>query len=128
AGIEKAIALIQQAPYTPAADKAGIESAGDPFDPSTFSDNGRIAYSEAQFDQTIEDKDRDAVGAVADAVRDAFAPVGVTVEYNGEADFPPIEQGTSELLGLLAAIIVLIVVFRTFVAMIIPIALALTAL
>src|SRR4029453_10747339 len=128
AAIEKAIAEIQQAPYTPTADKAGIESAGDPFDPSTFSDNGRIAYSEAQFDQTIEDKDRDSVVAVEDAVRNAVAPVGVTVEYNGEAEFPPIEQGTSELLGLLAAIIVLLVVFRTFVAAFIPIMLALAAL
>jgi putative drug exporter of the RND superfamily len=128
AAIEKAIALIQKAPYTPTADKAGIESAGDPFDASTFSDNGRIAYSEAQFDQTIEDKDRDAVVAVEDAVRNTVAPVGVTVEYNGEAEFPPIEQGTSELLGILAAIIILIFVFRTFVAMIIPIVLALTAL
>jgi putative drug exporter of the RND superfamily len=128
AAIEKAVALIQKAPYTPTADKAGIESAGDPFDASTFSDNGRIAYSEAQFDQTIEDKDRDAVVAVEDAVRNTVAPVGVTVEYNGEAEFPPIEQGTSELLGILAAIIILIFVFRTFVAMIIPIVLALTAL
>ena len=128
AAIEKAIALIQQAPYTPTADKAGIESAGDPFDPSTFSENGRIAYSEAQFDQTIEDKDRDAVVAVEDAVRDTVTPVGVTVEYNGEAEFPPLEQGTSEGLGILAAIIILIIVFRTFVAMIIPIALALVAL
>jgi putative drug exporter of the RND superfamily len=128
AAIENAIAEIQTAPYTPTADKAGIESAGDPFDSSTFSDNGRIAYSEAQFDQTIEDADRDAVVAVEEAVRDAVAPVGVTVEYNGEAEFPPLEQGTSEGLGILAAIIILIVVFRTFVAMIIPIALALTAL
>src|SRR6187431_1960607 len=128
AAIEKAIALIQTAPYTPTADKAGIESASDPFSPDTFSDDGRIAYSEAQFDQTIEDKDRDAVVAVQDAVRETVAPVGVTVEYNGEAEFPPLEQGTSELLGVLAAIIVLIFIFRTFVAMIIPIALALTAL
>jgi putative drug exporter of the RND superfamily len=128
AAIEKAIGLIQTAPYTPTADKAGIESAGDPFSPDTFSDDGRIAYSEAQFDQTIEDKDRDAVVAVEDAVRETVAPVGVTVEYNGEAEFPPLEQGTSELLGVLAAIIVLIFIFRTFVAMIIPIALALTAL
>jgi putative drug exporter of the RND superfamily len=127
AAIEKAIALIQQAPYTPTADKAGIESAGDPFDPSTFSDNGRIAYSEAQFDQTIEDKDRDAVVAVEDAVRNTVASTGVTVEYNGEAEFPPIEQGTSEGLGILAAIIVLLILFRTFVAMFIPIALAVTA-
>ena len=52
----------------------------------------------------------------------------MTVEYNGEAEFPPIEQGTSESLGLLAAIIVLLIVFRTFVAMLIPIALAIVAL
>src|SRR5262249_20400006 len=87
-----------------------------------------IAYAEAQFDQSIEDKDRDAVVAVEEAARASVALAGVTVEYNGEAEFPPIEQGTSEALGLLAAIIVLLIVFRTFVAMIIPIALALTAL
>ena len=68
------------------------------------------------------------VVAVQDAVRETVEPAGVTVEFNGEAEFPPIEQGTSEVLGLLAAIIVLLVVFRTFVAMIIPIALALAAL
>ena len=52
----------------------------------------------------------------------------MTVEYNGEAEFPPVEQGTSELLGLLAAILVLLIVFRTFVAMFIPIVLAIVAL
>ena len=63
-----------------------------------------------------------------DAVREAVAPVGVTVEFNGDAEFPPIEQGTSELLGLLAALIVLLIVFRTFVAAFIPIVLAIAAL
>ena len=63
-----------------------------------------------------------------DAVRETVEPAGVTVEFNGDAEFPPIEQGTSELLGLLAAIIVLLVVFRTFVATLIPIALAIVAL
>ncbi len=52
----------------------------------------------------------------------------MTVEYNGDAEFPPIEQGPQELLGLFAALIVLLVVFRTFTAMAIPILLALTAL
>ena len=63
-----------------------------------------------------------------DAVRETVEPAGVTVEYNGEAEFPPVEQGASEILGLLAAILVLLFVFRTFVAMIIPIALAIVAL
>jgi putative drug exporter of the RND superfamily len=128
AAIEDAIARLQSPEFAPGEGKAGLESVGDPFSEDTFSDDGRIAYAEAQFDETIEDEDRDEVVAVEDAVRETVEPVGVTVEYNGEAEFPPIEQGTSEALGLLAAIIVLLVVFRTFVAALIPIALALAAL
>jgi putative drug exporter of the RND superfamily len=127
AAIEKAIARLKSPEFKPTKDKAGLESVGDPFSKDTFSKDGRIAYAEAQFNETIEDKDRDAVVAVEDAVRETVKPAGVTVEYNGEAEFPPIEQGTSEALGLLAAIFVLLVVFRTFVAMFIPIVLAITA-
>ncbi|MEK6275072.1 MAG: MMPL family transporter [Actinomycetota bacterium] len=128
AAIRKAIALLKSAEFNPTKDKAGIESVSDPFSEDTFSDDGRIAYAEAQFDRIIYDKDREAVLAVQDAVRKIVEPAGVEVEYNGEAEFPPIEQGTQELLGLLAALIVLLIVFRTLVAMLIPIALALTAL
>ena len=126
--IEDAIAELKGPEFKPTEDEAGIESVSDPFDPNTFSDDGRIAYAEAQFDRVIFSKDREAVVAVQDAVREAVAPAGVTVEYNGDAEFPPIEQGIQELLGLLAALIVLIVVFRTFVAVTIPILLALVAL
>ncbi len=128
AAIDKAIALLKSPEFKPKGDKAGVESVGDPFSEDTVSDDGRIAYTEAQFDQTIETEDRDEVVAVEDAVRETVEPAGVTVEFNGEAEFPPVEQGTSEALGLLAAIIVLLLVFRTFVAMIIPIMLAITAL
>ena len=126
--IEGAIAKLKTSEFKPTEDDAGIESVGDPFDADTFSDDGRIAYAEAQFDRIIYAKDRDAVVKVEDAVRDAVEPAGVTVEYNGDAEFPPIEQGPQELLGLFAALIVLLVVFRTFSAMGIPILLALTAL
>ena len=128
AAIEKAIAELKSQEFKPRDGKAGLESVGDPFSQQTFAKNGRIAYAEAQFDQTIEDKDRDEVVAVQDAVRRTVAPAGVTVEYNGEAEFPPIEQGSSEALGLLAAIIVLLIVFRAFTAMLIPVFLALSAL
>ncbi len=128
AAIEKAVLRLKSPEFKPVDGKAGLTSVGDPFSKDTFSDNGRIAYAEAQFDQTIEDKDRAQVVAVEDAVRETVEPVGVTVEYNGEAEFPPLEQGISEALGLLAAIIVLLIVFRTFVAMLIPIMLAIVAL
>jgi putative drug exporter of the RND superfamily len=127
AAIEAAVAKLRTKEFKPADGKAGLESVGDPFAKDTFAKNGRIAYAEAQFNETIEDKDRDAVVAVEDSVRDSVEAVGVTVEYNGEAEFPPVEQGASESLGLLAAIIVLLIVFRTFVAMLIPIMLAITA-
>jgi RND superfamily putative drug exporter len=127
AAIEDALAKLKTPEFKATEDRAGIESVGDPFKDDTISDNDRIAYTEAQFDRIIYDKDRDAVLAVEDEVRKTVAPAGITAEFNGEAEFPPIEQGTQELLGLLAALIVLLVVFRTFVATAIPIVLALTA-
>ncbi len=127
AAIEEAIAKLQTAEFEPTEDEAGIESVGDPFSEDTVSDDGRIAYAEAQFDRIIYEEDREAVVAVQDSVRNTVEPAGVTVEFNGDAEFPPIEQGTQELLGLLAALLVLLVVFRTFSAAAIPIALALTA-
>src|SRR3954449_2236027 len=128
AAIAKAVARLKSAAFKAHDGKAGLESVGDPFSEDTFSDDGRIAYAEAQFNETIEDKDRPQVVAVEDAVRETVAPAGVTAEYNGEAEFPPIEQGTSEALGLLAAMVVLLLVFRMFVAMLIPIMLAIVAL
>ncbi|HET9243627.1 MAG TPA: MMPL family transporter [Gaiella sp.] len=130
--IEAAIAELKTDEFKPTGTdpdgEAGLTSIGDPFDDATFSDDGRIAYAEAQFDRVIYEEDREQVVAVQDAVREAVEPAGVTVEFNGDAEFPPIEQGTQELLGLLAALIVLLVVFRTLVAGIIPIALAIVAL
>ncbi|HXF97627.1 MAG TPA: MMPL family transporter [Gaiellaceae bacterium] len=127
AAIERAIARLRGREFRPTEERAGITEVGNPFDPATVSDDGRIAYAEAQFDRVIFEKDREAVVAVEEAVRRAVEPAGVQVEFNGDAEFPPIEQGTQELLGLLAALLVLLVVFRTVVATTIPIALALSA-
>ena len=128
AAIAEATARLKSAEFKPSEGTAGVESVGDPFSKDTLSADGRIAFTEAQFDQTIEESDREAVVAVQEAVRETVEPAGVTVEFNGTAEFPPLEQGASEALGLLAAIIVLLIVFRTFVAMLIPIALAIVAL
>jgi len=131
AAVEAAIAKLKTDEFKPTGTdpegNAGIESVGDPFSDDTFSDDGRIAYAEAQFDRVIYTEDRDEVVAVQDAVRETVEPAGVTAEFNGDAEFPPIEQGTQELLGLFAALIVLLVVFRTLVATAIPLALAIVA-
>jgi RND superfamily putative drug exporter len=127
AAVEQAIAKLKTSEFKPTEDKAGVESVGDPFDENTFSDDGRIAYAEAQFDRVIFEEDRESVLAVQDTVRQTVEPTGVTAEFNGDAEFPPIEQGTQELLGLAAALIVLLLVFRTAVATSIPITLAISA-
>jgi putative drug exporter of the RND superfamily len=131
AAIEEAIGTLESSEFQPTGTdpegEAGITSVGDPFDPNTFSDDGRIAYAEAQFDRVIFEEDRERVVAVQEAVREAVEPAGIQAEFNGDAEFPPIEQGTQELLGLFAALIVLLVVFRTFTAASIPIFLAITA-
>src|SRR4051794_12056715 len=114
--------------FKPTTKESGLVSADNPLVPRTTSKDGRIAYSEAYFDKEITEAQRSAVTKVEDYVRSAMAPVGVTVEYNGEAEQPPLKQGTSESLGLLAAIIVLLIVFGTFTAMLVPILVALTAL
>ncbi len=132
AAIEEAVQSVQGEDFAPTGTDpdgtAGITSVGDPFSDQTFSEDGRIAYAEAQFDRVIYEEDREQVVAVQEAVREAVEPVGVIVEFNGDAEFPPIEQGTQELLGLLAALIVLLIVFRTIVATAIPLALAIVAL
>jgi putative drug exporter of the RND superfamily len=128
AAIEETVALLRSDEFAPKGDTAGLESVGDPYEDDTISDDGRIAYLQAQFNETIEDEDRDQVVAVEEAARQTAEAAGITVEFNGEAEFPPLEQGTSELLGLLAAFIVLLVVFRTLTATSVPILVALTAL
>ncbi|HEU0247696.1 MAG TPA: MMPL family transporter [Gaiellaceae bacterium] len=127
AAIAAAVKRLGSPEFAPRDGQTGVVSVSDPFSKRIFSTDRRIAYAEAQFDQEIEGDDRAAVVAVEDAVRETVQPAGVTAEFNGEAEWPPPEQGASEMLGLLVAILVLLLVFRTFVAMIIPIALALTA-
>ncbi len=131
AAIAAAIARLETDEFAPTEEapegETGITSVGDPFDENTFSDDGRIAYAEAQFDRVIYDESRERVVAVQEAVRETVEPAGIQAEFNGDAEFPPIEQGIQEILGLLAALIVLLIVFRTFVAASIPIFLAVTA-
>ena len=93
AAIEKAIALLKSSEFKPTEDKAGLESVGDPFSKDTVSDDGRIAYAEAQFDRDIEDEDRDAVVAVEDAVRETVEPAGVTVRVQRRRRVPADRAG-----------------------------------
>ncbi len=59
---------------------------------------------------------RSKIVKLEDSMTSTLGKAGIETEYTGDADQPPPEQGSSELLGILAALIVLLIVFRTFVA------------
>ncbi len=85
-----------------------------------------VAFAEVQ----ITDRDYAEVQEVGDEIRHLGARVdvdGVTVEYGGEM-FAEFEMPESELLGLLAAVIILIVAFGSVLAMGLPIGTALFGL
>jgi RND superfamily putative drug exporter len=107
----------------------GVQSVGDPFAGTggQLSKDGRIAFADVQFSEAAFDVPTEDVDALRDDTRGAVEGSGVELEFTGpviQASEPP-ETGTSELLGVLAAIIILIVMLGSAVAAGLPIVLAL---
>jgi RND superfamily putative drug exporter len=80
-----------------------------------------IGYAEVQFSKDGFQLHRSKIVKLEDSMTATLAKAGIQTEFTGDADQPPPEQGSSELLGILAALIVLLIVFRTFVAAGVPI-------
>ena len=92
-----------------------------------LSDTGRIAYFDVQFDRTGFELPRSGIVALEDQLRAIGAPAGVQVEFTGEAENAPPTQGISDLVGLVAAFIILMVLFRALVPTVIPLLFAIVA-
>ena len=88
-----------------------VTTVVDPFAAGTVSPDGRIGFAEVHFDVPLPGANEPLNEAVESA-RDA----GLTVEMGGDALEEEFEQGSSELIGLVVAAIVLIVTFGSFVA------------
>ena len=100
-----------------------------PFGTAFISKNGQIAVVTVQFDTQAQNLPKD----VFDQIQQATAPAtqaGVKVAYGGAvvdyADQPP--QGNADLIGLLAAVVILLFAFGSVVAMGLPILTALLGL
>jgi RND superfamily putative drug exporter len=104
-----------------------VTSVANPLSKRYLSKDGRIAYSDVQFDQLGPNIKRANVVKIEDAATAAGEQTGLQVAWQGGADVQPAQQGTSELIGYLAAFIVMLIVFRTFVATFIPISLAIVS-
>ncbi len=110
-----------------------VTSVGNPLanQNGALSNDGTIAYADVQFDKSAFELDKAQTLSFQDTAR-AFitkADAGVRVEFTGQviqATQTP-ENGTSELLGLLAAMVILLIVFGSLVSMFLPILLAILA-
>src|SRR4029077_15669000 len=60
-------------------------------------------------------------------LRSIGSAAGIQVEFTGEAENAPPTQGLSDIIGLIAAFIILIVLFRALVPTAIPLLFAITA-
>jgi RND superfamily putative drug exporter len=114
-----------------ARDVAGVIDVGDPFTGrnGALSADGRIGFLNVQFDKKAHDLDTSQIDAIQDDVRAATKDSPVEVELGGPViDAKQVDSGTSEKLGFLAAVLVLLLVLGTVMAMAVPIIVALVAI
>ncbi len=105
-----------------------VESVTDPSGAGAVSDDGRIGYAVLTLDVPEREMGKPAFAVLADTVSGMKAD-GLRVELGGDAVFlnAPAEKSSHTGIGLLVALIVLLVVFGTLVAALLPIGLSLVA-
>jgi RND superfamily putative drug exporter len=109
----------------------GVINVGDPYtgQAGAVSEDGRVAFLNVQFDKTARQLENDQIVQLEDDVQAATANSPVEVELGGPVmDAKEVDSHMSEMLGLAAAVIVLLLVLGTFTAMSIPIAVALVSI
>ncbi len=123
AAVQKALAAAKDIP--------GVVSVDDLFKPQSgeISKDGTIGYSYVQFREKSFDVPRENVDKLKDDVNQALAGTGVRVAFAGDVitAIQP-DDSLSTIVGLIAALIVLLIVFGTFVAAGVPLILALISL
>ncbi len=110
------------------AEVAHVESVADPFAAGSVSPDGSIAFAELTLDAPERELEKAEFTVLSEAVSGSEV-AGVQVELGGDAVFFNAEDETSAHtgIGLLVALLVLLVVFGTLVAAIVPIGLAIVA-
>ena len=108
----------------------GVIGVGDPYagTAGAISEDGRVALVDVQFDTPASEVETSSIDALQDDVRAAVGDSGLQVEFGGPVvNGKQADSHTSEMLGFAAAIVVLLIVLGSAVAMSIPITLALVS-
>ena len=92
-----------------------------------LSGSRQVAFFDVQYDRTGFELPRSGVVALEDQLRSIAATAGLEVQFTGEAENAPPTQGSSDIIGLVAAFFILMVLFRALVPTVIPLLFAITA-
>jgi RND superfamily putative drug exporter len=92
-----------------------------------LSKGGRIAFFDVQYDQTGFELPRAGIVKIEDKIRSIGDRAGIQAEFTGDAENAPPTQGLSDIIGLVAAFIILMILFRALVPTAIPLIFAITA-
>ncbi|NYI08141.1 MMPL family transporter [Allostreptomyces psammosilenae] len=100
----------------------GVIAVVDPFTGQSISPQGDIAFTQVNFALPAADLAESTLERVEEAAEPARA-AGLTVEYGGDAFAPiapPQIAGPGEIIGVAVAVVVLILVFRSVLAAVLP--------
>ncbi|MGD9573231.1 MAG: MMPL family transporter [Thermoleophilia bacterium] len=107
----------------------GVQEVGDPFAGSggAVSEDGRIAFADVQFAEASFDVPIEDIDQLKEDTQAAVDGSGVELQFTGPViqNSEPPATGTSELLGLLAAVIILVIMLGSVIAAGLPILMAL---
>ncbi|MFJ7302323.1 MMPL family transporter [Streptomyces sp. NPDC099088] len=101
-----------------------VTSVDDPFTTHTVSKDGSVAYTSVKYKVSgmeLEDSSKDALESAAQDARDA----GLTVEVGGDALQATPETGSTEVIGIAIAAVVLVITFGSLIAAGLPLLTAL---
>jgi putative drug exporter of the RND superfamily len=105
-----------------------VATVSDPFETGRVSADGRVGFAEITLNVPSTEFGRDTAAELVNALAPARAG-GVQAEFGGDAAFLNAEEESSgaEVVGIVAALVVLLVAFGTVLAALVPIVLALVA-
>ncbi|MBV7699872.1 MMPL family transporter [Streptomyces sp. TRM70350] len=92
-----------------------VASVADPYTANAVSGDGTVAYAQVRYDVSgmeLADSSREALKEAAQQARDA----GLTVEIGGDALQVTPETGTTEIIGIAVAAVVLVITFGSLLA------------
>ncbi|MER5395566.1 MMPL family transporter [Streptomyces sp. NPDC002599] len=101
-----------------------VTSVADPFKAHAVSKDGTVAYASVKYDVSgmeLKDASKDALKAAAEDARHS----GLTVEVGGDALQATPETGSSEVIGIAIAAVVLVITFGSLIAAGLPLLTAL---